>query len=159
MKAPSISQLEKELRTLEPKKVLEICVRLAKHKKENKELLTYLLFDSNNEKNYVEDAKQKIDVLFTEINRKTSYTTKKGLQKVVRNMTKLIKYSKSKETELEIRIYFCRKVKSARIRLESSSVINNLYYREIEKIRTLFSKLHEDLQLDYREDLELLGID
>ncbi|MCW3104399.1 MAG: hypothetical protein JWO09_2839 [Bacteroidetes bacterium] len=159
MKAPSISQLEKELRTLEPKKVLEICVRLAKHKKENKELLTYLLFDSNNEKNYVEDAKQKIDVLFIEINRKTSYTTKKGLQKIVRNMSKLIKYSKSKETELEIRIYFCKKVKSARIRLDSSSVINNLYYREIEKIRTLFSKLHEDLQLDYRDDLEVLGID
>lgn len=159
MKAPSISQLEKELRTLEPKKVLEICVRLAKHKKENKELLTYLLFDSNNEKNYVEDAKQKIDVLFTEINRKTSYTTKKGLQKIVRNMSKLIKYSKSKETELEIRIYFCKKVKSSRIRLDSSSVINNLYYREIEKIRVLFSKLHEDLQLDYRDELESLGID
>jgi N-methylhydantoinase B/oxoprolinase/acetone carboxylase alpha subunit len=158
MKAPSISKLEKELRTLEPKKVLEICVRLAKHKKENKELLTYLLFDSNDEENYVEDARQKIDVLFTGINRKTSYTTKKGLQKIVRNMTKLIKYSKSKQTELEIRIYFCKKVKASRIRLDSSSVIRNLYYREIEKISVLFSKLHEDLQMDYRGELEGLGI-
>lgn len=158
MKAPTINQLEKELRTLEPKKVLEICVRLAKHKKENKELLTYLLFDSNNEEAYIADAKKKIDELFAEINRKTSYTTKKGLQKIVRNMNKLIKYSKSKQTELDIRIYFCRKVKSSRINLDASSVINNLYYREIEKISVLFSKLHEDLQLDYREEMELLGI-
>lgn len=158
MKAPTINQLEKELRTLEPKKVLEICVRLAKHKKENKELLTYLLFDSNNEEAYIADAKKKIDELFSEINRKTSYTTKKGLQKIVRNMNKLIKYSKSKQTELDIRIYFCRKVKSSRINLDASSVINNLYYREIEKISVLFSKLHEDLQLDYREEMELLGI-
>jgi N-methylhydantoinase B/oxoprolinase/acetone carboxylase alpha subunit len=158
MKSPSITQLEKELRTLEPKKILEICVRLAKHKKENKELLAYLLFDSNNEKTYIEDAKKEIDALFYDINRKTSYTTKKGLQKIVRNMNKLIKYSKSKTTELEIRIYFCRKVRSSRINLDSSAVISNLYYREMEKIRTIFSKLHEDLQLDYRNDLEELGI-
>lgn len=158
MKAPSISQLEKELRTLDPKKVLEICVRLAKHKKENKELLTYLLFDSNNESTYIEDSKNKIDDLFSEINRKTSYTTKKGLQKVVRNMNKLIKYSKNKQTELEIRLYFCKKVKSSRINLDSSAVISNLYYREIDKIKALYEKLHEDLQLDYRNELTQIGI-
>jgi hypothetical protein len=157
MKAPTIHQLEKELRTLEPKKVLEICVRLAKHKKENKELLAYLLFDSNNESTYVEDAKKEIDELFGAINRKTVYTTKKGLQKIVRNMSKLIKYSKSKQTELEIRLYFCGKIKVSRINLDSSSVINNLYYREIEKISALFGKLHEDIQLDYIAEIEALG--
>jgi hypothetical protein len=158
MKAPSISQLEKELRTLEPKKVLEICVRLAKHKKENKELLTYLLFGSSNEDTYIADAIKEIDELFFEINRKTSYTTKKGLQKVVRNMNKLIKYSKNKTTELQIRVYFCRKMRASRINLDSSAVIGNIYYREIEKIKVIFSKLHEDLQLDYKQDLEHIGI-
>jgi hypothetical protein len=158
MKAPSINQLEKELRTLEPKKVLEICIRLAKHKKENKELLNYLLFDSENEDEYIASSKKKIDELFYEINRKTTYTTKKGLQKVVRNMTKLIRYSKSKQTELEIRAYFCRKVRTSRINLDSSAVISNLYYREMDKIKSIFDKLHEDLKLDYRESLEQLGI-
>jgi hypothetical protein len=159
MKAPSISQLEKELRTLDPKKVLEICVRLAKHKKENKELLTYLLFDANNESAYIDDSKRKIDDLFSEINRKSSYTTKKGLQKIVRNMNKLIKYSKNKQTEIEIRLYFCKTVRSRRINLDSSAVISNLYYREIDKIKAIYEKLHEDLQLDYRNELEQLGIE
>lgn len=158
MQTHTIHQLEKELKTRAPKEVLEIAIRLAKHKKENKELLSYLLFGGNDEKEYITEVKDKIDVLMTEINRKTTYTTKKGLQKVVRNMTKFIKYSKNKATELEIRIYFCKKIKSARIRLDSSTVINNLFYREIEKIKDLYAKLHDDLQLDYRSDMEELGV-
>lgn len=158
MKAYTISHLQKELRTLGQKDLLEICIRLAKHKKENKELLSYLLFDANNEKAYVEDSKKELDELFNEINRKTSYTTKKGLQKIVRNMNKLIKYSDNKKTELELRIYFCKKAKAVRIPIDASVVINNLYYREIEKIKNAFLKIHEDLQFDYRTDLDTLGI-
>jgi hypothetical protein len=158
MKSFTISQLQKELVTRPQKELVELCVRLAKHKKENKELLTYLLFDANNEKTYLEDSKKELDDLFVEINRKTTYTTKKGLQKIVRNMNRLIKFSNNKQTEIDLRIYFCKKVRSQRIPIDASAVINNLYYREIEKIKTTFSKLHEDLQFDYKSDLENLGI-
>ena len=34
-------------------------------------------------------------------------------------------------------------------------IINN----NLEKIKTIFSKLHEDLQYDYKQELEKLGID
>jgi len=156
MKAPTITQLEKELKTRSPKEVLAICVRLAKHKKENKELLTYLLYGNSDEQEYIAEVKEKINDLFVEINRKTVYTTKKGLQRVVRNMNKLIKYSKNRQTEIEIRIYFCNKVREARIPLNSSTVIRNLYYREVEKIKVIHSKLHEDLQMDYADALETL---
>jgi hypothetical protein len=158
MKPFTINQLQKELRTLNQKELLAICIRLAKHKKENKELLSYLLFDASNEKTYIEDAKKELDMLFTEINRKTTYTTKKGLQKIVRNMNRLVKFSSVKQTEIELRIHFCKKVKSQRIPIDASAVINNLYYREIEKIKNAFLKLHEDLQFDYKNDLEQLGI-
>ena len=156
MKPSTISQIQKELATLEPKRLLELCMQMAKYKKDNKELLSYLLFDAIDEKNYVENVKQEIGILFHEINRQSTYTTKKGLQKVVRNMNKFIKYSDNKQTEIELRIYFCLKVRSARIDLDSSNVIGNLYYREKDKITTAFSKLHEDLQYDYKDDLEKL---
>ncbi len=156
MKSATISQIQKELTALEPKQVQEICMRIAKYKKENKELLSYLLFDAIDEKRYVENVKKEIDNLFHEINRQTTYTTKKGLQKTVRNMNKFIKYSDNKQTEIELRIYFCSKVKSARINLDSSNVISNLYYREKDKIQTAFSKLHEDLQYDYKDEMERL---
>ena len=93
MKTISLSQLQKELATLEKKQVLEICMKLAKHKKENKELLSYLLFGSADEKQYLEESKEKLDDLFLSISRKTTYTTKKGLQKVVRHLNKFIKIS------------------------------------------------------------------
>lgn len=158
MKSHTIHEIHKELSTLEKKDVLDLCMRLAKHKKENKELLSYLLFEVNDEKEYLEKIKKSLDELFSEINRKSAYTTKKGLQKVVRNLNKFIKNSSKKETELDLRIYFCKKVRTARIDLDSSKIISNLYYREIDKITKVFSKLHEDLQYDYKDDLEKLSI-
>lgn len=158
MKSHTLPEIQKELGTLEKKELLDLCIRLAKHKKENKELLSYLLFDVNDEKEYLDKVKKEIDELFYDVNRKTTYTTKKGLQKVVRNLNKLIKNSSKKESELDLRIYFCKKVKAARINLDSSKIISNLYYREIDKIKVAFSKLHEDMQYDYKEDLEKLAI-
>ena len=154
MKTLSLSQLQKELATLDKKEVLEICIKLAKHKKENKELLSYLLFGSADEQQYLEESKEKLDDLFLTVSRKTTYTTKKGLQKVVRHLNKFIKTSKNKQTEVELRIYFCSKVRAARIKLDSSGIISNLYYREKDKINLALSKLHEDVQFDYRSEIE-----
>jgi len=158
LKTHTIHEIQKELNTLDKKQVLDLCMRLAKHKKETKELLSYLLFDVNDEKEYLEKVTIEINVLFNEINRKSSYTTKKGLQKVVRNLSKFIKNSSKKETELDLRIYFCNKVRASRINLDASKIISNIYYREIDKIKAAYSKLHEDLQYDYKERLEELAI-
>jgi hypothetical protein len=110
MKSATISQIQKELAALEPKQVQELCMRVAKYKKENKELLSYLLFDAIDEKGYIDNVKKEVDSLFHDINRHTTYTTKKGLQKTVRNMNKFIKYSDNKQTEIELRIYFCNNI-------------------------------------------------
>ena len=144
MKTASIHELQKELNTLEPKHILELCVRLAKYKKDNKELLSYLLFEAHDEKTYIKNIKEQLDQEFWGINRNTSYLTKKSLRKILRSVNKFIKYSGSKQTEIELRIYFCTKVKDARIPIDTSVVLSNLYNREIEKIKTTLSKLHED---------------
>ena len=60
MKAASIHELQKELTALEPKQLKELCIRLAKYKKDNKELLSYLLFEAHDEKAYVKNIKQEI---------------------------------------------------------------------------------------------------
>ena len=61
MKAASIHELQKELTSLPPKRVLEICARLIKYKKENKELLTYVLFESHDEEAYKKSIKDETD--------------------------------------------------------------------------------------------------
>ena len=82
MKAASISELKQELMTLPPKTVLEICLRLAKFKKENKELLSYLLFEAHNEEGYVEEIKKEINDAFWNLPRGNMYIIKKGLRKI-----------------------------------------------------------------------------
>jgi hypothetical protein len=156
MKAASIHELQKELSALESKQLKELCIRLVKYKKDNKELLTYLLFEAHNEKAYIKSIKDEVDSLFSEMNRSTAYLTKKSLRKILRLINKFIKYSGIKETEIELRIYFCTKVKTTRIAIDTNTVLSNLYNREVEKIKTAFSKLHEDLQYDYKEELERL---
>lgn len=157
MKTASISELQKELITLEPKKVLELCVRLVKHKKENKELLSYLLFDANDEKLFITNLKEEIDLLFSEINNSNVYFVKKSLRKILRITNKYIKYSGSPQTDIELRIYFCSKVRSEQIPLNKSTVLSNLYDREILKIKNTLSKLHEDIQFDFRDEVEKLS--
>ena len=55
-----------------------ICLRLSRFKKENKELLTYLLFEANDEEGYIESVKGEIDFALEEINRRNFYFIKKG---------------------------------------------------------------------------------
>ena len=154
MKAASLSELKKELVTLSPSKVLELCMRLAKYKKDNKELLTYLLFEAGDEQAYIQNIKEEMHQQFQEINKSNVYLAKKSLRKILRSTNKFIKYSGSRQTEAELLIYFCNKIKKSGIQIRSSTVLTNLYDQQVKKIHKAISTLHEDLQYDYRRELE-----
>jgi hypothetical protein len=156
MKSSSLSELQKELLTLPPKRLLEICSRLIKYKKENKELLTYMLFESGDEEAYKRNIKEEIDIQFEEINQRTLYLAKKSLRKILRMINKFVRYSGIKETEIELRIYYCAKLKNSGIPIKNSQVLLNLYNNQVKKIHSELSKLHEDLQFDYQRELKEL---
>jgi hypothetical protein len=149
MKSASINEIRKELRHLDPDDLQEMCMRLAKYKKENKELLNYLLFEAHNEQAYIENVKEEIDAQFQTLPAGHTYYIKKTLRKILRFVNKQVKYSGIQQTELELRIYFCGKIKEARIPLNPGSVLYNLYTQQIKKINSVRDKLPEDLQSDY----------
>jgi len=157
MKASSVSTLKKELSALPVGEVVDICMKLVKYRKENKELLSYLLFDANNERSYIQGIKAEIDIQFNEINLSHLYFAKKSVRKILKLTSKYIKYSSNKQTEAELLIHFCRKLKNSGIPLHSSNSLSTLYARQMQKIRVLIKTLHEDLQHDY--DDELAGLD
>lgn len=156
METASLSEIRKELKTIPPQQLQELCQRLAKYKKENKELLSYLLFDSINEQAFIQSVKEEIDEQFLMLNRSSFYLAKKTLRKVLRTTQKYIKFSGSKETEIELLIYFCKKMKETGIRMRSHRVILNMYIRQVERIKKVHSGLHEDLQYDYEEEINEL---
>lgn len=157
MKAASIKQLKDELKERSESQLLEYCLHLARFKKENKELLTYLLFEADDEKGYIQVIKETIDDRFDEINRTNLYFIKKGIRKTLREIKKYIRYSKNKETEVQLLLYFCEKMKSFTPSVHRSTTLQNLYDRQIAMIRKKLSGLHEDLQYDYGLELDELA--
>lgn len=157
MEAASLNEIKKELIELDSKKVRETCMRLAKYKKENKELLTYLLFEAHDEPGYVNSIKAEMDSMFHSLPTGHVYFIKKSLRKILRMLNKQIKYSGIKQTELELRLYFCAKIREAEVPLRSSTVLYNMNEQQLKKINILLSRLPEDLQFDYQNDIAALG--
>ncbi|WP_233378510.1 hypothetical protein [Maribellus sp. CM-23] len=129
---------------------------MARFKKENKELLSYLLFEASNEEEYVRQVKEEIDLEFLSMNRSSYYLAKKTIRKVLKTTTKYIRYSGKKETEIELLLYFCKKLKQSKLNYKANRVVFNLYLNQVKRIQKAISDLHEDLQFDYREELEAL---
>jgi len=154
VKAASIHQIKKELSNRSPSEILEICLRLGKFKKDNKELITYLLFEAGDERAYINYVNEEVSHLFSEINSSNLYYTKKGLRKIVRYIDKCIRYSGIGETAIQIRIHFIKEMKQMNINWKRSVLINNIYLRQLKKIDSQIAKLHEDLQYDYRREIE-----
>lgn len=156
MKTATVTELKKELKTRSQEDLVEICLKLSKFKKENKELLTYLLYEASNEQLYIVNVKQEIELQFLEMNRKTPYFIKKSIRKILRNTKKYIRYSKQKETEVELLIHFCVVLKEMKPPISRDSVLTNIFLRQMEVITKKISGLHEDLQFDYEREIEEL---
>lgn len=153
MKAASINELKKELQEIPPAQLVELCLRLAKFKKENKELLTYLIFESHDLQAYINAVKEEMDAFFADRPRENIYFVKKHLRKILRNTNKHIKYAGSKQAEIELLLYFCVKVKKADIRIGESIALTKIYVQQVKKIEKAIALQHEDLQHDYKRQL------
>jgi hypothetical protein len=156
MKAVTVKELKQELSTRTATELIEVCLQLSKFKKENKELLTYLLFEITNEQGYIESVKLEIDNLFNQVNKKSIYLIRKGVRKVLSNTKKYIRYSKKKETEVELLIYFCRQLKTNIPSLYKSTRLQNIYLTQLTLIKKRVLTLHEDIQYDFKEEIENL---
>ena len=157
MKAATVVQLKKELETLNSEDLKTLCLRLARFKLENKELLTYLLFESDDEAYYIEGIKEEADLLFEDINTKSYFYIKKSVRKILRDTQKYIRYSKKKETTVELLIHFSLQLKNMKPSMTKNTVLHNMYKRQIAMIKKTIATLHEDLQHDYNCILEDLN--
>ena len=156
MKAVTIKQLKDELSYKSADELKELCLHLSRFKKENKELLTYLLFESHNEEGYIESIKEQMDELFSEINTKSFFYIRKSVRKILSLTKKFIRYSKKKETEAELLLYFCKKLNEMKPSIKRSQRLLNVYHSQIKMIKKAIEKLHEDLQYDYQLELDNL---
>lgn len=156
MKAVTIKQLKDELSHKSANELKELCLHLARFKKENKELLTYLLFESHDEESYIQTIKEEIDFQFDEVNTNSFYYIRKSVRKILSSIKKHIRYSKKKETEAELLLYFCKKLKAFRPSIKRSTRLQNVFDSQIRMATKAIDKLHEDLQYDFQIELNEL---
>tara|TARA_B100001093_G_C26843617_1_gene1021718 strand:- start:81 stop:560 length:480 start_codon:yes stop_codon:yes gene_type:complete len=156
MKAAGVKAIKDDLKLRSKEELEELCLKLSKFKKENKELITYLLFEANDENYFIQNIKEEISVGFNEVNRNSYYYVKKSIRKILRNTKKNIRYSKKKQTEIELLLFFCKKLKSFSPSITKSIPLTRIFDREIERVKKLVQSLHEDLQYDYTLEIETI---
>ncbi|HWZ14403.1 MAG TPA: hypothetical protein VNW95_04125 [Mucilaginibacter sp.] len=150
-----VQDIKKEIQHLSQEQVAELFLRLVRYKKENKELAAYLLFDADNEQAFIEKVKAEVGFMFSALPSQ-SYLAAKYMRKILRLITKYNKFIGSKQAEIELLISFCYSYLQYTDKRLSYKPLRLILTRQLEKIRSLIGKLHEDLQFDYTQDYNTL---
>jgi hypothetical protein len=159
MKSASSGEIKQELKKLPQNELLELCLRLVRFKKENKELLSFLLFESNDIEGYIKSCREEMDELFETVNTSHLYFAKKTIRKILRLVNKQVRHSSNKQVEVELLLHFCSQLQSTVINYTKSPALFKLYLTQIKKLRAVIESLHEDLQFDYLKELNRIAND
>jgi hypothetical protein len=154
MKAAATTEIKQALKPLSQAKLVELCLRLARFKKENKELLSFLLFEADDLQAYIEGVEEEVRLLFLEINSSHLYYAKKSLSKILRIINKHVRYTGSRVAEVELLLFFCQQLQQSGIAYRKSAALKKMYESRLQKIKAAIGLLHPDLQYDYLKQLD-----
>lgn len=156
MKSASVQTIKQELMALPPSKLLDYLLRLVKFKKENKDLLHFLLFESHYPAAYLDSIKLEMDEDFELLPIHNWYNAKKGLRKILRNISKYSKHVNTKEFEIEMRFHFCDRLHSSNVPYRKYKALSNIFDAQLLKVGRLIEGVHEDLQSEYTRKYQQL---
>jgi hypothetical protein len=114
------------------------------------------LFESSDGRAYIDNVKAYMQQQFEEINTSSLYFVKKSLRKILRMLSKYIRYTGSAEAEADLILFFCITLKNSGIPIEKNPVIKNMFQNQLKKISKAIATMHEDLQYEYTKELEQL---
>ena len=149
MKPSSLKDIKSDLKNCSQEELLELTLRLIRFKKDNKELISYLLYESENDHLYIESYKEEMDEVFSQINRSSFFFIRKGVRKILSQTKKNIRYAQKKEIEIELLLYFCKNLMEFRPSVKRNKVLMNSFETQIRMIRKAISTMDSDLQHDY----------
>ncbi len=155
MDTASIKQLKDTLSTLGREELTRLLLRIVKFKKENKELLTFLLFEADDLDAYVYEISLEIKNEFENYRLKTAYYKRKGCRRILRMLKKYIKYAADKEVEVRLLLAYVAILAESKTFI-TDRVIQKIAFRQLLLAEKSIVKLHEDLQYEYRLEFEEL---
>ena len=156
MKLPSLATIKKELSHLSEKELVDLLLETAKFTTDNKQFLFFKAFGRENPAFFQEMVEEELENAFDGANLNHPHLAKKSAQAIRRKLNKYLKFTKDKTIQIELIAFFCRSYHEQGFLDFDHPVIINLYQMQLNKIQTLISNLHEDLQYDYQAVLEEL---
>lgn len=156
MKAASANEIKQGLKELEKKELVELCLRLSRYKKENKELLTFLLFEASDLTVYIAGVKAEMDEIFAGVNTSSVFFAKKTIRKALRTANRFIRYAGDKTVEVELLLHFCTLFQRLKLDWKKSTLLSKIYFNQLKKADAAIDNMHEDLQYDYQRSIEQL---
>jgi len=143
-----LNELKRELDGMPLPQVVKLCIRLAKLKVENKELLHYLLFYSNDSLAYAELLKTDILGAF-HLPFVNAFTLAKRLRKSMRIIAKYIRFTSDRAGESELLLALVNEyIDTYRFEYRNAALAR-IVVRCMKKTSDNIVKLHEDIQADY----------
>ncbi len=155
-----LPELKRELESLPQPELVRLCLRIAKHKTENKELLDYLLWSASDPLLYAQDFKADILLPF-ETPFVNAYSFTKSIRKSLRLISKYLRFTGSRQGECELLLALVEYYHTNYRREFRTAALSRIMFRCLKKASTNISKLHEDIQADYTSlynDLRLQSI-
>ena len=153
-----LKEIKTELKHMSSTQLAELCLRMVKYKKENKELLAYLLFEAHDQQVFIEGIKAESGLMYSQLSSQ-SYQMAKNIRKILRFINKQIKFMGSKQGEVELLIQFCKDYLDYADRKANYKPLRQILIRQLTKVKMTISKLQEDLQFDYLQEFNELVLD
>lgn len=158
METRSLAEMKKEMQHIPHKELVEICLRLGRYKKINKELLQYLLFEKDHETAYVARIKDIISTRFAEMPQNSLFFSTKYIRKTLRLCKQYGQYSSDAQTPVQLNLHFCEELIACRHYWQGYTAIEGILQRTLLSTRKDIGKLHEDLQYDYEKQVAAMHI-
>ncbi len=114
-------------------------------------MLAYLLLDAADPMHYADTQKQEMDILFEEVSDHYYYATK-NLRKIAKIVARYKKFTRHAQGETELLLHFLKGY-AQHAPDYPHQPLQNMAYRAMHQLQKLIPKLHEDLQYDYRREL------
>ena len=150
-----LSDLKKELLELSKPELIQLCLRVAKLKRENKELLAYLIFDSEDPIFYAQKLKPEIKEVFEQPFQHAYYLTK-SIRKAMRLITKYYRFTSNKQGETELLIYLVEEFYLSWRNDYRYQALGKVIYRCLEKAQSNLKKIDEDFRADFEDPINEL---
>ncbi len=149
MQSSSLKDIKSDLKNCTQEELLELTLRLLRFKKDNKELISYLLYESENDFVFIETCKEEMEMAFQQINKSNFFFIRKGIRKTLSLTKKNIRYAQKKNIEIELLLHFCRLLIEFRPSVKNNKVLMNTLETQGRMIKKAISTMNDDLKHDY----------